>query len=225
MTELSDPKHSTSYENKNEEMAALSAKKEYSEPTPANVSIYSGPTPLNRKFKSHRIFFKYETNTRQVCREYIDNATDFGLSPLCLFVKEKVKIDPELLSDVEMLKHKPLCNPTNGPRYMEQRRCLFGDGCNKSYLSRRDLKTHYLYHCGIRPFRCNVINCNARYTEFENAEMHAISHPKPVSVKCPLCGFAVNEAKDLKEHVAITHPKMKKKWEMIEIRHKIKYNL
>ncbi|KII68986.1 Krueppel-like factor 6 [Thelohanellus kitauei] len=155
---------------------------------------------------------------KKVCHEFKDDSTDIKFGPLCLCIKEKVKFDRKLFGKMKVIKRRPILYSKDGKLYMEKHQCMH-DGCRKILLSKRHLKTHYLYHCEIKPFRCNVINCNARYAEFENVKRHVNRHPRPLIVKCPFCDF-VYDATGMKDHV-ITHPETKQMWENFSMSNKI----
>ncbi|KII68984.1 hypothetical protein RF11_01549 [Thelohanellus kitauei] len=118
---------------------------------PSKLPIFPGPTPTKSKFKSHSVGVVYENNMypiilfrKKVCHEFKDDSTDIKFGPLCLCIKEKVKFDRKLFGKMKVIKHRPKLYSKDGKLYMEKHRCLFGNGCSKCPLSRRDLKVRFI---------------------------------------------------------------------------------
>ncbi|CAL1278079.1 unnamed protein product [Larinioides sclopetarius] len=80
--------------------------------------------------------------------------------------------------------------------------CLF---CNKKFLTKSHLSTHYLVHTGERPHACEV--CNKAFSQKHHLMRHYRLHTKEKPHSCDACGGAFSRRDTLKKHISRKHAK------------------
>jgi uncharacterized Zn-finger protein len=54
-------------------------------------------------------------------------------------------------------------------------KCTFSN-CEKSFVTKGNLNTHYLKHTGAKPFSCNFENCKKSFTIYNRLKVHFRTH-------------------------------------------------
>ncbi|KII71762.1 hypothetical protein RF11_15771 [Thelohanellus kitauei] len=159
-----------------EEKAVLPTEPESSKPSVQNKIVPSSKIPLLPGIPCC------------VYYNFTDNAHDVMFNSSYTFIKESVEFDEKLFGETIYLPHTRgsflwINELSSSKHYM----CMY----------------HYMTHCQLKPFKCNVVNCNARYANKCYLIKHLITHNKPFKLRCPFCDFVTHVVEDMNKHIVI----------------------
>ncbi|KAF0992275.1 hypothetical protein HZS_5414 [Henneguya salminicola] len=83
-------------------------------------------------------------------------------------------------------------------------KCSYSD-CNKSYVSKTNLKSHILTHKGERPYKCNWEGCGRCYTRLDELNRHMRIHTGDKRHACTQCDMRFVRKDHLNKHVSRKH--------------------
>ncbi|KII64143.1 Zinc finger protein Eos [Thelohanellus kitauei] len=146
---------------------------------------------------------------RQVYAYCTEDETHFKVDLTCSFIEESCEFDDRLFTDTISTATTPTTEPTRGRPLINPRFLCVHWRCRYECKRKNSLKAHYLKHCKILPFKCNVSDCNNRFASKKAVIEHLSSHPVPRGYKCPFCEFAAYEINEMNEHVEIHASKIR----------------
>ncbi|KII68985.1 hypothetical protein RF11_01550 [Thelohanellus kitauei] len=196
----SDPQPLNIDENNECEKDILLAKSESSElnlksnaDIQVNVPELPGVTPSGIKHQRYNIYIEYEDKKPHVCYASTDNATDIMFDKHYSYIKEPVEFDEGTI------KRNSFKTTQSIPISMDKK-----SSCEKISVflkSKADLKDLYLGHCKIKPFKCDVINCNSRFSLKGDLNRHLKQHSLPIGYKFPFCDYFCNQVDTMNQNV------------------------
>ncbi|KII71464.1 RE1-silencing transcription factor [Thelohanellus kitauei] len=164
--------------------------------------MHIGRITHHTRFRQYHILIKFEKGRDILYSTWENDEEHFKIDQTFSFIEESVKFPAYLFTNTVSYEATQQKTLTETSPLMKKKYICKDIYCSFASKEKAKLKPHYLYHCSIKPFKCNVSEC---YCEFDSRNAiirHVGIHDIPRSCRCPFCKFVTSETYEMDEHLA-----------------------